>query len=46
MQVQASNLRWVLWSKAMVLSAIGKGCLISQVSTVKLNESEELKKRR
>jgi hypothetical protein len=25
-QVQISNRHWVLWPKAMVLSAIGKGC--------------------
>lgn len=45
-QVQVSNHLWVLQSKVVVLSANGKGHRNGQVSAVKLNESEELKKRR
>lgn len=41
-----SNRLWVLQSKVAVLSANGKGHRNGQVSAVKLNESEELKKRR
>jgi hypothetical protein len=40
MQVQASNHHRVLQSKVVVLSANGKGCMSSQVCTMKLNESE------
>ena len=37
---------WVLWSNTMVLSAERKGRKTGQVSALKLNESEELMKRR
>jgi hypothetical protein len=41
------NHHWVLQSKVAVLSASGKGQRkIGQVCTMKLNESEELTKRR
>lgn len=45
-QVQILNRRRVLRSKVVVLSAIGKGQTIGQVRAMKLNESEELTKRR
>ncbi len=45
-QVQIPNRRWVLWPKARVLNAVGKGRTTGQVSVMKLNESEELMKRR
>jgi len=44
--VLTSNRHWVLWIKAKVLSADGKGRKIGQVCLMKLNESEELIKRR
>jgi len=44
--VLISNRHWVLWTKAKVLSADGKGWKTGQVFVMKLNESEELKKRR
>jgi len=40
------NCHWVLQPKVVVLSANGKGQVIGQVGAMKLNESEELKKRR
>jgi len=46
-QVLVSNHLWVLWSKAMVLSAEEKRAgRTGQVSALKLNESEQLMKRR
>ena len=45
-QVLISNHLWVLWSNTMVLSAERKGRKTGQVSALKLNESEELMKRR
>ena len=41
-QVLVSNHLQVLSSKAMVLSVLGKGWLISQVSVMELNVSERL----
>jgi hypothetical protein len=45
-QVQVPNRHWLLWPKATVLSADGKGRVIGQVGVMKLNENEELIKRR
>jgi hypothetical protein len=44
--VQVLNYNWVLQPKVVVLSAYGKGCGISLVCIVKLNESEQPVKRR
>jgi hypothetical protein len=44
--VQVPNHLWVLRTKAVVLSAKEKAERNSQVRTMKLNESEELIKRR
>jgi len=45
-QVLTPNHPWVLQSKAMVLSARGKGWITSQVGAMGLNESEQLTKHR
>lgn len=45
-QVQVANRHWVLWSKVMVLSAVGKVGSTHQVDAMKLNENESLIKRR
>jgi len=44
--VQVANRHWVLWSKVMVLSAVGKVGSAHQVDAMKLNENESLIKRR
>jgi hypothetical protein len=45
-QVQSTNHHRVLRKKAVVLSAVGKGCKSSQVSSAELNASEPLTKHR
>jgi hypothetical protein len=40
--VQVANRHWVLWSKVMVLSAVGKVGNTHQVDAMKLNENEPL----